>query len=75
MGRDLMPGYVNWLASKFQFTRPHGARLHGPNAGSVLKMCFNSRARMGRDSAVIKKKEVMQCFNSRARMGRDNRLI
>ena len=54
---------------KFQFTRPHGARHH--QGRHLCRLCFNSRARMGRDFCRPAFESACTCFNSRARMGRD----
>ena len=35
------------------------------------EICFNPRARVGRDRDEINAKEAAKCFNPRARVGRD----
>ena len=48
MGRDEQELYNQHTQDVFQPTRPHGARLKpAPIKGSII--CFNPRARMGRD--------------------------
>ena len=55
---------------RFQSTRPHGARRFYLWISSTL-LCFNPRARMGRDFASVACIRCYQGFNPRARMGRD----
>ena len=56
--------------ARFQFTRPHGARLDRPSI-ELNHLCFNSRARMGRDGKSLHRFPLNSGFNSRAPMGRD----
>ncbi len=56
----------------FQSTRPRRARL--PNQKIYLShlVCFNPRAREGRDLAAGRMGNILsECFNPRAREGRD----
>jgi len=56
----------------FQSTRPRGARHKGIlNIRGVL--CFNPRARVGRDISIASTSWYGICFNPRARVGRDPR--
>ena len=54
----------------FQSTRPYGARLVAINDFEVF-LCFNPRARMGRDPWPTRLFSASYGFNPRARMGRD----
>ena len=56
---------------KFQSTRPHGARLNLLFDIANNAICFNPRARMGRDKVDYTGVNVTDSFNPRARMGRD----
>ena len=57
----------------FQLTRPHGAR-HDVTACMTVTECFNSRARMERDTNCEPSNPTAMSFNSRARMERDEML-
>ena len=70
MGRDLMAGEI-------ATDRP--VSIHAPAWGATrtfvakvcLRVCFNPRARMGRDKRWGVWGEELRGFNPRARMGRD----
>ena len=55
---------------EFQFTRPQGARRLCKIIGAIC-VCFNSRARRGRDHIGHLGALIVARFNSRARRGRD----
>ena len=60
-------------ASAFQSTRPRGARRHCRRGYRKRKVCFNPRAREGRDGVYflcVAFKDLIR-FNPRAREGRD----
>ena len=56
----------------FQSTRPRGARLDTGRSVCV-QLCFNPRARGGRDKRRPNKIRRFGCFNPRARGGRDGK--
>ncbi len=56
---------------KFQSTRPRGARLIFPMVNVILLLCFNPRAREGRDRPDRPGAYHRRGFNPRAREGRD----
>ena len=56
--------------TKFQFTRPRGARRQAVAPTAAID-CFNSRARGGRDAGTGTARYTQRSFNSRARGGRD----
>ena len=58
-------------ATRFQFTRPRGARLPSLAGTTRSASGFNSRAREGRDSRPPRLLPLATGFNSRAREGRD----
>ena len=70
-GRDAFAFAWSAMASRFQFTRPRGARRSRPWRAPPSPPCFNSRAREGRDSPRRPRRETGGRFNSRAREGRD----
>ena len=55
----------------FQFTRPRGARQAALIITYCDNLCFNSRARVGRDDTGRARCRRPMRFNSRARVGRD----
>ena len=55
----------------FQLTRPRGARRLELRSLKAATLCFNSRAREGRDYGGNKTMRDQSSFNSRAREGRD----
>ena len=58
----------------FQSTRPRGARPLANDRVQSFGVCFNPRARAGRDGRVCRiVRDSSQCFNPRARAGRDER--
>ena len=57
----------------FQSTRPHGARPGSARLQNTWTLCFNPRARTGRDDAMPPAARMCCCFNPRARTGRDLR--
>ncbi len=61
-------------SSQFQSTRPHGARRSTKHMELLTLMCFNPRARMGRDANPSHGNTRRSSFNPRARMGRDSAL-
>ena len=62
---------VNLSARKFQSTRPRGARLCGQYLHCIEPLCFNPRARGGRDIVWPANGTMWPRFNPRARGGRD----
>ena len=66
------PEYVQDLifAVSFQSTRPHGARQRS-NLHLPPSICFNPRARTGRDPWHVRNQRAVRGFNPRARTGRD----
>ena len=55
----------------FQLTRPRGTRLEAVDY-EVVKLCFNSRVREGRDAVRRARGGSYNGFNSRVREGRDS---
>ena len=75
MGRDKSSARPPDSASRFQSTRPHGARLNHPRFLIYCTAGFNPRARMGRDKPLGHPSRGITSFNPRARMGRDPQII
>ncbi len=71
-GRDLECPGQPWQLSRFQSTRPRGAR-HRLAASPCTDLGFNPRAREGRDARQVRTRPGLFCFNPRAREGRDGR--
>ncbi len=59
------------MRPKFQSTRPCGARHEVTFTSAVCILCFNPRARVGRDRNLCVCRRKTCCFNPRARVGRD----
>ena len=57
--------------SKFQSTRPRGARRMVDDICTYGRISFNPRARVGRDLSTALPNLYTFCFNPRARVGRD----
>ena len=53
MGRDTYEPHVRPSPSTFQSTRPHGARPTRTACRRQTILCFNPRARMGRDAQAL----------------------
>ena len=62
------------LGDEFQSTRPQGARLRQSSA-MIFVVCFNPRARKGRDRRTMQLRPMCCSFNPRARKGRDRRAV
>ena len=56
---------------RFQSTRPRGARHQTRSGRWPVRVCFNPRARVGRDQIPPRTVTARTCFNPRARVGRD----
>ena len=70
VGRDPLPCCGGRHDSKFQSTRPCGAR-QAKLPGDQNERCFNPRARVGRDPPSFTSGAARNGFNPRARVGRD----
>jgi len=70
-GATSYPAYPSPSCKSFQSTRPHGARPNRVNHNTEFLVCFNPRARTGRDRRRLRTCARMPGFNPRARTGRD----
>ena len=73
-GRDMVCRMQVSSLTRFQSTRPHGARP-GTAPPSRPCPCFNPRARTGRDRPKSQPRRQRRSFNPRARTGRDGSFL